>query len=399
MIRILDITIKDLTQLVRDANTFMFLLIMPIVFTLLFGYASGAFSKDQSDSRLPIGYLNEDNRWVDQPLHDILAASETIHLVEYPIASASDLEALVADGKLAAAIIVPRGYGQAMLKNKTVRLIVIADTGSTAWTTIQAETLTAVSRLDGALRTATITEDILGDRAPFRYAFDQTLEAWQDPPIKVVETTSSVVPKVTDGGMSLAHTSPGMMLQFAIAGLLTAAQIIVTERKSRTLQRLLTTSARRIHILIGHYLAIFILIFSQFMILIAFGQFALKVDYLRAPSATLLVAFSAALCISALGLLIGVIAKSEEQAVTFSIIPMFVFSGLGGAWVPLEVTGEAFQIIGHLTPVAWAMDGFKNVIVRGFGLDSVLLPAGALTVYAVLFFALAAWRLSAAEEK
>jgi ABC-2 type transport system permease protein len=399
MIRILDITLKDLTQLVREFNTFMFLLIMPILFTLLFGYASGAFSNNKSDSRLPVGYLNEDNRWVDQPLHDMLAESETIRLVEYSSATISEFEAFVADGNLAAAIIVPRGYGQALLKNKTTRLIIIADTGSTAWTTIQAEILTAVSRLDGALRTATVTEDILGDRAPFRYAFDQTLKAWQDPPIKVIETTSSVVPEVKDGGMSLAQNSPGFMLQFAIAGLLTAAQMIVAERKSRTLQRLLTTSARRIHILIGHYLAIFVLVFSQFIILIAFGQLALKVEYMRAPSATLLVAFSSALCISAMGLLIGVIAKSEEQAVTFSIVPMFVFAGLGGAWVPLEVTGETFQIIGHLTPVAWAMDGFKNVIVRGFGLESVLIPAGALAVYAVVFFALAAWRLSAAEER
>jgi ABC-2 type transport system permease protein len=399
MIRILDITLKDLMQLMRDFKTFMFLLIMPIIFTLLFGYASGAFSSEASDSRLPVGYLNEDNRWVDQSLHDMLADSETIRLVEYSSASISEFESLVADGNLAAAIIVPRGYGKAMLKNKTIHLIIIADTGSTTWTTIQAETLTAVSRLDGAIRTATIMDDMLDDRAPFRYALDQTLEAWNDPPIRVIETTSSVVPKVADGGMSLAHTSPGMMLQFAIAGLLTAAQIIVTERKSRTLQRLLTTSVSRIHVLLGHYLAIFILIFSQFMILIAFGQFALKVDYMRVPSATLFVAFSAALCISAMGLLIGVIARSEEQAVTFAIIPMFVFSGLGGAWVPLEVTGETFQIIGHLTPVAWAMDGFKNVIIRGFGLDSVLLSAGVLTAYAVLFFALAVWRLGASEEK
>jgi len=399
MIRILDITLKDLTQLMRDFKTFMFLLIMPIIFTLLFGYASGAFSSEESDSRLPVGYLNEDNRWVDQSLHDMLADSETIRLVEYSSASIPEFERFVADGNLAAAIIVPREYGKAMLKNKTIHLIVIADTGSTTWTTIQAEILTAVSRLDGAIRTATIMDDMLDDRAPFRYAFDQTLEAWNDPPIKVIETTSSVVPNVADGGMSLAHTSPGMMLQFAIAGLLTAAQIIVTERKSRTLQRLLTTSVRRIHILLGHYLAIFILIFSQFMILIAFGQFALKVDYMRVPSATLFVAFSAALCISAMGLLIGVIARSEEQAVTFSIIPMFVFSGLGGAWVPLEVTGETFQIIGHLTPVAWAMDGFKNVIIRGFGLDSVLLSAGVLAAYAVLFFVLAVWKLSASEEK
>jgi ABC-2 type transport system permease protein len=399
MIRILDITLKDLTQLMRDFKTFMFLLIMPMLFTLLFGYASGAFSGKSSDSRLPVGYLNQDNRWVDKPLRDMLAESETIRLVEYPSATPAEFERFVANGELAAAIIVPPGYGSAMLKNKTIRLIVIADTDSTSWTSIQAEIITAASRLDGALRTATIMDEMIRDRAPFRYAFDQTLAAWNDPPIKVIETTSSVVPDNRGQSMMLAQMAPGMMLQFAIAGLLTAAQIIVTERKSRTFQRLLTTSTRRIHILLGHYLAIFALIFSQFMILIAFGQFALGVQYLRAPSATLLVAFSAALCISALGLLIGIIAKSEEQAVTFSIIPMFVFSGLGGAWVPLEVTSATFQIIGHLTPMAWGMDGFKNVIIRGFGIESVLIPAGALVTYAVVFFALAAWRLNIAEER
>ena len=399
MLRFLDIALKDLMQLMRDFKTFMFLLIMPIVFTLLFGYASGAFSDEGSDSRLPVGYLNQDNRWLDEALYDILAASETIRLAEYPTATATDYEALVADGKLAAAIIVPDGYGQAVFKNKTVHLIVYADTATTAWTTIQAEILTAAGRLDGAVRTATIMEDLLGDRTPFRYAFGQTLAAWDEPPIKVVETTSSIVPEVKDSGMSLAHTSPGMMLQFAIAGLLTAAQVIVSERKSRTLQRLLTTATRRMHVLLGHYLAIFILIFTQFAVLISFGQFLLKVEYLRAPEATLLVAFTAALCISAMGLLVGIIAKNEDQAVIFSIVPMFVFSGLGGAWVPLEVTGETFQIIGHLTPVAWGMDGFKNVIIRGFGLESVLIPAGALATYALVFFILAAWRLYAAEER
>lgn len=130
-----------------------------------------------------------------------------------------------------------------------------------------------------------------------------------------------------------------------------------------------------------------------------FGQFFLKIDYLRVPEATLLVAFCAALCIAAMGLLIGVLARSEEQAISFSLIPMFVLSGLGGAWVPLELTGETFRAIGHISPVAWAMDGFKNITIRGFGFDSVLFPAAALAGYAVLFFALAVWRLSVAEEK
>jgi ABC-2 type transport system permease protein len=399
MIRIFDIALKDLLQLMRDFKTFMFLLIMPILFTFLFGFAFGGFGGGASDSRLPVGYLSLDNHWVSDSLHDLLSKSELISLNENVFLSQADMEKLVADGDLAAAVIVPQGYGRAVLKNKTARLIVIADTGSAAWTSVEAELLKVTSRLDGAVRTATIIERIDAERMPFDYAYKQSIAAWDEPPIAVIETKSPAVAKISDSGAALAHTAPGMMLQFAIAGLLTAAQVIVSERKTRTLQRLLTTSTRRIHVVFGHFLAIFLLIFTQFSILIAFGQLALKVDYLRVPEATLLVVFSAALCISALGLLIGIVARNEEQAITFSLIPMFVFSGLGGAWVPLEVTGETFRAIGHISPVAWGMDGFENIVARGLGLSSVLLPAAALIGYALLFFLLAVWRLYASEEK
>jgi ABC-2 type transport system permease protein len=398
MIRILDIAFKDLLQLSRDFKTFMFLLIMPILFTFLFGYAFGGFGGNESDSRVPVGYISLDDSWVTDELHDLLDKSEVIRLDKNIFRSASDLEKLVADGELAAAIIVPDGYGRAVLKDKTIRLTVLADTGTQAWTTIEAEILTAASRVDGAVRTAAIMEQFELEGVPFDYAFDEMLAAWDEPPIAIKETSSLVI---EEGGENnaLAHTSPGMMLQFAIAGLLTAAQVIVTERKSRTLQRLLTTATRRIHIVLGHFLAIFLLIFTQFIILIIFGQFALQVNYLRLPSATLLVAFTAALCISAMGLLIGILARTEEQAITFSLVPMFVFSGLGGAWVPLEFTGKTFQTIGHISPVAWGMDGFENIVARGLGFESVLMPCVALAGYAIVFFILAVWRLNAAEEK
>jgi ABC-2 type transport system permease protein len=391
MTRILDITLKDLMQLSRDIKTFMFLLLMPVIFTFLFGYAFGGFSSGDSDSRLPVGYVSQDDHWITDSLHNLLAESEVIRLDESIFYSSADLEKLVEDADLAAAIIVPDGYGRAVLKGKTARLIVIADQSSPAWTTVEAELLTLASRLDSAVRTATIIEQTNVEGIPFDYAFEQSLAAWNEPPIAIRETTSLAVKK-TSNESALAHTAPAMMLQFAIAGLLTAAQVIVAERKSGTLQRLLTTATRRVHIVLGHYGAIFLLILAQFMVLILFAQLALKVDYLRLPAATLLVALSAAFCISALGLLIGVLARTEEQAIIFSLVPMFVFAGLGGAWVPLEATGPTFQTIGHLSPLAWGMDGFENIVARGLGFNTVLLPAAALIGYGLLFFILAVRR-------
>lgn len=401
MIRILDIAYKDWVQLVRDRKVFLFLLIMPIAFTFLLGYAFGGFSSSASDARLPVGLLDLDSSRMSKQLREMFAESEVIRLEDVPAREVADLEELVADNKIAGAIVIPSGYGRTILTGKPARLTLLADTSTSPGMTIQAEVVSLANRLDSTAQTATIMEQTIGDRAPFEYAFKQALADWKNPPIAVAETTSSVITKEKQAGQNagLAHNSPGMMLQFAIAGLLTGAQVIVAERKSRALQRLLTTATRRVHILLGHYVAIFVMLLGQFIVLILFGWLILKVDYMREPGAILLVATSSALCIAALGLLIGVLAQSEEQAVMFSLVPMFLLAGLGGAWVPLEATGELFQTIGHLSPVAWAMDGFKNISIRGLGFESALIPSSALIGYAILFFLIATLRFRASEER
>jgi len=396
MKRIFDITLKDLMQILRDRKTFLFLLIMPIAFTLLFGLVFGGSGKT-TDSRLPVGYLDLDGGALSAEFKGLLENSTVIRLDEDNHRGATDLDKLVADGKLAAAVIIPTSYGQSVRDGAPVKLIFIADPSQTSTASVQGELLVASNRLISAVRTAGIVAQTTNNPSAFEPSLTEALAAWQNPPIQIsVKSGVSSKPQ-SQKIMSLANSSPGMMLQFAIAGLLTAATVLVNERKNRSLQRLLTTATSRLQILLGHYLAMFTVIFIQFMLLIAFGQI-LHVDYLRVPLASLLVAIASALCIAALGLLIGVMAKSEEQAIIFALIPMFLLSGLGGAWMPLEYTGSTFQAIGHVSPVAWAMDGFKDIIARGLGFSSVLLPVAALIGYAVLFFILAAWRFQRVSE-
>ena len=189
-----------------------------------------------------------------------------------------------------------------------------------------------------------------------------------------------------------AHSSAGIMVQFAMAGLIGAAAIVVTERKTRTMLRMLTTPVTRIQIILGHFFAMFVMIVIQLTVLILFGQFLLGVGYLRVPMATLLMLLTTAFWAASLGLLIGIFARTQEQVIIFSILIMLLLSGLGGAWMPLEFTGKAFQTVGHLLPTAWAIDGFENIVVRGLGMDSVLVPAAILLAFATAFFALAVWR-------
>jgi ABC-2 type transport system permease protein len=315
----------------------------------------------------------------------------------------ADLDRQVHDGDLAAAIIVPASYSERTLAGETVALEVVVDPASNAGPTVQAEVQRIAFRLASAAQIARLgAEAYVADSASVdesaRQAFLQellqrALQAWATPPLAVSASASGAI-EVNRSGASngFTHTSPSMMVQFGMAGLMGAGEILVLERKTRALQRLLTTAISRIEIIVGHFLAMFVMIFAQFLLLVGFGQLVLRVGYLREPLAVLLVMVTTALWTAAMALFIGTFAKTEEQVILFSLVPMFILAGLGGAWVPLEYTGATFQAVGHFTPVAWAMDGFENIVIRGLGLQSVLLPAAILLGYAVAFFTLAAWR-------
>jgi linearmycin/streptolysin S transport system permease protein len=391
MIRILDLTWKDLLQNVREKQTFVFLLLMPIIFTLMFGLAFGGTHGAGGDPRLPVGIMDQVRVSETDPLVGSLQASDVVRLVAKSGQSPAELEKKVADNKLAAGLVIPDGYAAGLMMNEPVKLIVYTDMSSTAGMTAQGAIQSAANREKISIFAAQVAQRALGaDAQVLSDLLMKTMASWVTPPI---ELRISHPPNLTaNSDNAYAQSSPGMIAQFAIAGLLSSAQIIVNERKTRCLKRLLTTAISRTQILLGHFLAIFLLILLQILVLVAFGQLFLKLDYLSQPGAILILAVSVALFVAGLGLLIGALAKTEDQAVIFALIPMFAFSALGGAWMPLEFTGKTFQTIGHVSPVAWVMDGFKNIIARGQGFNSVLLPAVALLGYAVLFFVLGVWR-------
>ncbi len=401
--RILDLAFKDLRQLVRDWKAAAFLVVMPIVFTLTFGFAFGGFG-GEADPRLPVGFADQDGGALSRSLLEMLDQSETIHPIVLEAADADRVDEQVREGELAAAVIVPAGYGDSLLAGEPVGLTVIADEGSTGGVAARSEIQAAASRLAGAVQAARLGAQTFEERVGFadeaaRQSFvdaavAEALAAWADPPLAVqVRQSGAVAEEASAYGVGgFAHTSPSMMVQFAIAGLTGAGEILVLERKSRALQRLLTTAISRLEIAVGHYLAMVMMILTQLVILIAFGQLALRLDYLREPLAVLLIMVTMALWVAALGLLIGLISRSQEHVIIMSLALMFVLSGMGGAWVPLEYTGRAFQTIGHLLPTAWAMDGLENIVIRGLGLESALLPVGVMLAYAVGLFALALWR-------
>jgi ABC-2 type transport system permease protein len=406
MMRIFDLVRKDIQQIVRDRKSALFLVIMPVLFTLFFGFVLGGVMNtpsSQTDPRLPVGLVNQDpGGLLSSSLEALLPNSDVIRPVTLQADQASQAGEMVAKGQLAAVLTVPAGYSQAISSGQAASLGVIADQGTAAGRTAVTALDTVTGRLYGAVESAQISieaylqqaqfPDEASRQAYFEDAFKAAVAAWSQPPLTVQVQKATGQADLAQGNGGFTQSSSGMMVMFAIFGLISSGMVLVLERKSGAMSRLLTTPIRKTEIITGHILAMFLVVFAQEVLLVILGQFAFGVDYLRQPGAILLMMVAVSLWASSLGLLISSLCRREDQVVLVSLIFMFVLSALGGAWFPLEVTGKAFSTIGHLLPSAWAMDGFQNIIVRGQGFSSVLLPAGLLLGYALAFFGLAIWR-------
>ena len=401
------LALKDLKQTLGDKKSLIFLVAMPLVFTVFMGFAFSGVGEEQ-DNRLPLGWIDNDpDGQLSQSLEQALDASDVVRLVSFAPDKLETAAEQARQGKLAGYLIIPAGYSAALQSGEPVQLVLFTDDASTTGQTVLQAVRVPVSRLMSAVAISRLSTAQVEALAPFKddaarqqeqqTAFNAAAQAWSE----AASSGLVVAPEKVQGQSEekspieenpYSQTSPGILVQFAIFSLVTSAGILVQERKNGTLQRLVTTSMRRSEIIIGHLLAMFALVMLQEILLVVFGQLVLKVDYFAEPLGTLLVMTGLALWTAALGLFIGVIARQEEQVILFSLIAMFLFTSLGGGWFPLESSGETFALIGHFTPAAWAMDGFQNVFIRGLGFESTLLPSAILLGYAGLFFSLAVWR-------
>lgn len=398
--RIFDLALKDLLQMFRDKRSLLFLVAMPIVFTLFMGFAykSGAKTGASTDNRIPLGWVNHDpDGLLSHQFFTILSNSDSVRVVEL----ASDAaETSVRKGTVAGALIVPAGYSEQAAAGNDPQLTLVADLNSPEGQSLFNLLRTPVTQLMSSVEIARLSGESVGSAAEYEPSFTAAAQAWSkvdNSSLIQVQMAAELPQQDWYGDSPYNQASPGILVMFAIFGLVVSGQTLVQERKTRTLQRMITTSMHSWQIVAGHLLAMFAVVFFQEILLVVFGQLALGVNYVREPLGTLIVSIGLGLWIAATGLFIGVVAKNESQVILFSLVGMFIFSALGGLWFPLEASSGAFATIGKAMPSAWAMDGYQNLLIRGLGFSSTLVPAAILLAYALGFFLLGVWRFGKIE--
>jgi ABC-2 type transport system permease protein len=147
---------------------------------------------------------------------------------------------------------------------------------------------------------------------------------------------------------------------------------VIQERQQRTLMRLRTFglpvwvlySAKLFPYFVVNLLQLLAMLIIGIALLPLLGAQGLSLSGVSL-GALLAIGASTSLAALALASLIATVAHSVEQATVASGALNIVFAALGGIMIPTFVMPPALQTIAQVSPMAWALEGFLDVLVRG----------------------------------
>ncbi|MGB9636441.1 MAG: ABC transporter permease [Thermoplasmata archaeon] len=380
MRRILAFTRRTLLQFRHDRRTFAFIIGVPFLMILIFGYT---FSGEVTNVKVIFVShdceLNTSNMpgFPTQNLNLSSSIYEHLDRKTLNLATETDLEKgkrCVEKGEAWGLIYVPENFTenfvQAIIgKNRSAELTLYIDGSNPP---ITAAIINAIT---------TAIKDALTS-AGFNFS--------QQNPVNLerVYIYGSEDTKFID------YFAPGVM-SFAIMIVTTMLTIIlfVNERRNGTLQRILTTPAKPEEIVLGYALAFALICMLQSIVIMCAGilLFGIKI------AGNILLAFLIFFMIGAghlgLGILLSAGAKNELQAIQF--IPFIIFPSilLAGLFWPVESIPAILQPLAYFIPLRYGIDAERGIMVRGWGIEHIWVDLVILFFFALLTITASTWIL------
>ena len=412
---ILNIILNDLKIFFSQRANLPGLLIIPVLLTLVIGWSLGQIGGG-GPMRLRVDLIDLDQSGMSAKLiEDLRAANDAIvlcpldndaedfcRLGEEPLQLERAIER-ARTGRASALIVIPAGYAAALEAFEIISVdyyslsdpmqpgpvlqslnAVLQRASTASMTTGVADAL--LTNLTAAFELPPLGAETRDGFLGALYLRSQEMLTEQPAPVRFQVADAESASE--DGSMNgFNQSAPGMGTLYVMFTVLGGMAVLLRERSQWTLQRLMALPLSRAQILGAKIGVYFSLGMIQYFIVFAVGV-ALGMDFGSSPAALLAVMAAFVLCITALTFALAPWIKSEGQARGLVLLLSLSLAPLGGAWWPLEIVPEFMQTLGHLSPVAWAMDGFHDLIWYNGGFSDVLPEIGVLLAAAVVLFAI-----------
>lgn len=176
---------------------------------------------------------------------------------------------------------------------------------------------------------------------------------------------------------AVQHNVPAWSL-FAIYFIIVPlAMNIVKEKNQGTKVRLYTMPTSTLTLLGGKIISYLLLCLLQFYLILGIGKYVFPLLGLTAfkvgtqfINLSILTIFSGLSAIS-IGILLGTIAKTQEQSSPFGATFVVILAAVSGVWIPTFAMPEVMGYIASISPMNWALEGYYILLLREGSLGQI----------------------------
>src|SRR5690606_31070509 len=400
-------TYKEALLLVRDIGGMAILFIMPIVLVVTVTLIQDSTFRSINDTKIPILWVDQDGDKVAKSIYGGLEESKAFTIINK--ASEEEARELVFNGKYQLAIVIPPHLTSELEQkvNGNVGDLLSKfglEENSPQDQRTEVEKKEVVLYFDPATQ-MTFKNSIKNgiDKMIFKIETETIYKAFQsqmtdDETEEIFDTGNfisfkEVSPQTGEKEIvpnSVQHNVPAWTL-FAIFFIIVPLSInMVKEKNQGTFVRLRTNPVSYLTVLGGKTLVYLSVCMIQFGLMLVIGVYFFPtiglpaLDVSNKLALLFLVALFAGLAAIGLGLLLGTLARTQEQSAPFGATLVVILAAMGGVWVPVFIMPGFMQVLSNLSPMNWGLNAFYDVFLRKVGLMGILSDITLLFLFFIL---------------
>lgn len=382
--KVVNIALANLRRMLRERSNLFFVFILPIAIILLIGVEFGG-------GFVPVvGVVSPEEQGLAGLIRDALGETAGIDTSDFE--SDEELVSAVERGRVQVGVFVPADLEAALQRGEQVEIgfVVRPDGFGPQLQSVIASAVSHVMAPVGAAQFAMAETD-----REFATALDQARALAPAIPEVEVETTTMGEALFPPSMGRFDLGAPQQLVLFTFLTALTGSAALILSRRLGVSSRMLSTPTTVNTIVAGESAGRLAVAFLQGIYIMALSWVIFRVDW-GEPLGALLILLVFSAVGGGAGMLMGSVFSNDQQAGGIAVVISLGLAALGGAMLPLELFSPTLRTVAHITPHAWALDGFAELVRRGGNTFDILPELAVLVIYAVVLFALAAWRLRVA---
>lgn len=365
---------KEWRHILREKRTLVMIFAIPLALVMLFGYV---ISTDIDHT--PVAVLDSSHGDpLARRLVQKLAAADQFRIVD-EIRRESDIDAAFKKGIVKMVVVIPAEFGSDARRygGTTVQLVTDASDLNIA-TTIIGYATGIVADMNAELNTQHGILEAGSGAQPVR----TNVRMMYNPELK---SAYMFVPGVI------------ALIVMIVSAMMTSVTL-AREKETGTLRLLTVSPLKARTIVLGKVLPYFVLTAVNTAVIMLLGTLVFGMPCYGSLWGVVLLCSLFILAAIGLGILISSLVKTQQTALTASLLGLFLPTMLLSGFIfPLANMPVAMQWICKIVPATWFIEGIKGLMLKGQPVADLWLPLVILGGMAVVLVGLALWMFSRRE--